>query len=260
VEVSGESFSHVDNSDIEAKRQQALLSAREERPGLGTSWGETRKSRVHAVSFVRDSAYAPTATQSIFYNDTRGVLAQTGERSLSTLGRNLTELDNGFVTVEIVDPDGDPLPGTLSRGRSYVVGRDGDRYAIRIRNREPYRVEVLASVDGLDVIDGTKAQFQKRGYVIDANSSLMIDGFRRSRGSVAAFRFGAVSDSYAARTSGDRNVGVIGVAVFAERGCCSQPYTQREIDKRETADPFPGQFAQPPQRLLQAPRHPHESE
>jgi hypothetical protein len=54
-----------------------------------------------------------------------------------------------------------------------------------------------------------------------------------------------VSDSYAARTSGDRNVGVVGVAFFAER---DSPWTTDEIRRRETADPFPGDktYAQPP--------------
>lgn len=227
-------------------RPHDSIRPREERPGLGTTWGETRESPVTSVDFVRDNAFTPTATNRIFYNDTEGVLAQTGQSSLSSLGRNLTELDNGFVTVEIVDPDGDPLPGTRSGSRSYVVGHDGDRYSIRIRNLEPYRIEVLATVDGLDVIDGTKGHFRKRGYVIRPSSSLTIDGFRRSTDSVASFRFGAVSDSYAARTSGDRNVGVIGIALFAERGCCAEPYSRHEIDRRETADPFPGQYARPP--------------
>jgi hypothetical protein len=52
-----------------------------------------------------------------------------------------------------------------------------------------------------------------------------------------------VSESYAARTSGDRNVGVIGFAFFAERG---SRWTNDEIRRRETANPFPGGFAEPP--------------
>jgi hypothetical protein len=209
---------------------------------------------VSTVSFERDNQYAPTATTRIFYNDKNGIVAQTGQRTTSAFGRNQTDLGNGFVTVEIVDPDGYPLPGLISGGRSYVVGHDGDRYAIRIRNNEQYRVEVVATVDGLDVIDGTKGNFGKRGYVIDAYSSVLIEGFRRSTNAVAAFRFGAVSDSYAARTGSDRNVGVIGVALFAERGCCVEPYPQHEVYKRETADPFPGQFARPPRQPLARPQ------
>ena len=46
-------------------------------------------------------------------------------------------------------------------------------------------------------------------------------------------------------TGDDRNVGVIGVAFFEERGA-TFPWTQKEIDQRHDADPFPGQFAKPP--------------
>jgi hypothetical protein len=62
---------------------------------------------------------------------------------------------------------------------------------------------------------------------------------------VAAFRFGSVRGSYAARKGNDRNVGVIGVAFFAERGA-ETPWTRREMDRRNSADPFPGRFASPP--------------
>jgi len=237
-----------DDAYAAKSRKTEPFRPREERPGLGTSWGETRKSWVSTVGFERDSQYAPTATQSIYYNDANGVLAQTGQRSMSALGRNQTEFGNGFVSVEVVDPEGYPLPGMVSHGRSYIVGRDGDRYSLRIRNNESYRVEVVASVDGLDVIDGTKAHFQKRGYVVDPYSTVLIEGFRKSTSSVASFRFGSVSDSYAARTGSDRHVGVIGIALFAERGCCVETYSQQELIRRESADPFPGQFARPPRQ------------
>jgi urate oxidase len=128
-----------------------------------------------------------------------------------------------------------------------VVGSDGDRYAIRIRNHDGQRVEVVATVDGLDVIDGTRAGFSKRGYIVDPYATLLIEGFRRSSSAIAAFRFGAVADSYAARTQSDRHVGVIGVAVFGERARAPE-YSEDELRRRDSADPFPGRYARPPQR------------
>jgi hypothetical protein len=38
---------------------------------------------------------------------------------------------------------------------------------------------------------------------------------------------------------------VIGVALFHERGS-SLPWTERELDRRDSANPFPGGFASPP--------------
>ena len=55
---------------------------------------------------------------------------------------------------------------------------------------------------------------------------------------------GAVADSYAAQTSGDRNVGVVGLAIFSERGAV---WTPAELGRRDSADPFPNRgYAMPP--------------
>ena len=68
----------------------------------------------------------------------------------------------------------------------------------------------------------------KRGYLVDPHGELEIDGFRQSMETVAAFRFGSVRGSYADQKHGDtRNVGVIGVALFNERGTNPFPWTQR---------------------------------
>jgi hypothetical protein len=113
-----------------------------------------------------------------------------------------------------------------------------------VRNGTTARFEIVASVDGLDVIDGKPADPNRRGYIVDPHGTLVIDGFRTSDASVAAFRFGRVSDSYAARTSGDRNVGVVGFAIFSERGAY---WTPAELGRRDTADPFPNRgYSAPP--------------
>jgi hypothetical protein len=103
---------------------------------------------------------------------------------------------------------------------------------------------VVASVDGLDVIDGGDAQFGKRGYIVPPWGSLDIDGFRSSSQAVQAFRFGAIEDSYAVARGRGADVGVVGVAVFEEQGW--------DVDSRRwnsgyhEPEPFPGRFAPPP--------------
>jgi hypothetical protein len=125
-----------------------------------------------------------------------------------------------------------------------IVGEDGQRYKIVVRNATTARFEIVASVDGLDVIDGKQADPNRRGYIVDPHDTLVIDGFRTSDANVAAFRFGRVADSYAAQTSGDRNVGVVGLAIFAERGAV---WTTGELNMRDTANPFPSRgYAMPP--------------
>jgi hypothetical protein len=223
--------------EAEGARQESV------RPGLGTSWGEARESRVSHTTFVRENRSTPFGVASFLYNDEAGVRAAARgafvdwSRSVASLGRG--------ITVTIAEPSGEPLPAAQVGGRTYVVGRDGDRYVIRVDNRSPVRLEAVATVDGLDVVDGGDGSLEKRGYVIAPHDSLEIEGFRESRGTVRAFRFGATDDSYASRRGKGRNVGVIGVAVFEEEGAQWQ-WTREELDRRDSADPFPGRFAPPP--------------
>lgn len=118
--------------------------------------------------------------------------------------------------VEVVRASGARLPTFEHEGRTYVEGVRGERYKIRVSNPTGERVEAVVSVDGLDVLDGKPAAFERRGYIVPPYGSTRIAGFRRSQDEVAAFRFSSVRDSYAARKGDDRDVGVIGVALFEE--------------------------------------------
>lgn len=114
--------------------------------------------------------------------------------------------------------DGQPVREFVHRGRYYVLGHRGRRYALRVRNNTDRRVEVVATIDGLDVLDGKPGDFvNKRGYILGPWQTYDIEGFRLDMSRVAAFRFSSVRDSYAAKTGHARNVGVIGVAFFTER-------------------------------------------
>jgi hypothetical protein len=212
-----------------------------ERPGLGTEFGERVYSQVRERAFDRATS-SPFASVALFYNDAEGVRAQVRHR-----GGDLDDIraytPGGGISIALTDSSGNVLPGGDANGRTYVVGQDGARYNLVIRNDSGGRFEVIASVDGLDVIDGKAAGHAKRGYILEPYSLLTIDGFRTSEETVAAFRFGKVKDSYASRTGSDRNVGVIGVAFFAERGSV---WTTDEINRRETADPFPNKYSAPP--------------
>ncbi|HET6147947.1 MAG TPA: hypothetical protein VFH68_10490 [Polyangia bacterium] len=123
----------------------------------------------------------------------------------------------GAYDVEVL-VDGVPAPTYGHDGETYVMGQLGARYTLRVHNRSDRRIEAVVSVDGRDVIDGKGAELRgKRGYLVPAYGQIDIDGWRISHSEAAAFRFSTVRDSYAARTGGAREVGVIGVAVFPER-------------------------------------------
>ncbi|AUX42706.1 uncharacterized protein SOCE26_041390 [Sorangium cellulosum] len=116
-----------------------------------------------------------------------------------------------------------PAREYFHRDTAYVEGRSGQRYALRVRNLTGGRVEVVPTVDGLDVQSGKDASFDLRGHVIDAHGSWDFTGFRISQTDVATFRFGSIEQSYAAQIGKPRNVGVIGLAVFEERAPLPPP-------------------------------------
>lgn len=234
-------------------RKQAAWSANaveaaQERPGLGTRWGETRESQVIGTGFRRAEPERPRATATIHYNDQSGIRAMAGSAQPRRARPALSGAADSLIAVELRDQSGSLLPGLAVDGRWFVVGERGRRYSIVVRNESDARIEVVLSVDGLDVLDGRAASDQKRGYVIAPGGRLNVEGFRQSFDAVAAFRFGSVSESYANRKYGDtRNVGVIGVAVFHEYG--SDPFVLRERERRLRASPFPGNFASPPEPM-----------
>jgi len=123
-----------------------------------------------------------------------------------------------LVDMQIVERSrGETLSTWRHGGASYVAGRPGDRYAVRLTNRSPGRVLVVLSVDGVNAVSGETASVSQTGYVLAPYQSAEITGWRKSYSEAAAFYFTALPDSYASRTGRPDNVGVIGAAVFRER-------------------------------------------
>ncbi|HFE44067.1 MAG TPA: hypothetical protein ENJ18_01050 [Nannocystis exedens] len=237
--TAAESVARGDASVGGASVSDTAPAPRRTSPGLGTAYGETRYSKVHTVPFYRSSDN-PDVVLSLRYNDPQGIAALSsvrgGARSpQATMHRNSLQ-------VSLLGEHGGVLPGAEIGGQVYAVGGIGQRYMIAIENHTTERYEVLASVDGLDVIDGSDASFRKRGYVVDPYTSFVIEGWRTGDETVAAFRFSALEESYAAQTGRPRNVGVVGVAFFQEH----RPIDTRELDRRDSADPFPHRYTPPP--------------
>ena len=232
------------DSSTSSRRFEPSTPAPAERPGLGTEFGEARTSRVHDVSFVREAG-RPFAVATLNYNDRRGVDALAANASRRDSSRSVAT-GGGAVTISIRDSGGEPLEAVHVGDRTFVVGQAGQRYSIVLQNHTSHRFEALGTVDGLDVINGKPGTFDSRGYVLMPFATLEIEGFRTSTSAVAAFRFASVADSYAAQTGSARNVGVIGIAFFGEKGDSFVPESETRL--RDSASPFPAdpRFAQPP--------------
>lgn len=174
---------------------------------LGTQWGESLDSRVTSVNMKR-MGDRPLATNALRY-----AAAASGDEVVRELA-----LASGRVGLRVIKDDGAAWPIYRKGGAEMLKGRDGQRYRLEYRNySQTQTYEIVATVDGLDVLNGQAGNIRNRGYVLRPGAVLRIDGFRKSRDEVAAFRFGSVADSYAANSDAGSasNAGVIGTAIFA---------------------------------------------
>jgi hypothetical protein len=220
--------------------EDEAIAAEESRPGLGTAYGESRRSSIENVSFSRAEASTPDVVFAIHYDDASGVrAAANAKRTRAWADEALQE--HAGLSFALLDDSGRVLPAAAVGSDLWAVGSPDSRYSLAIANDTASAFEVVASVDGLDIIDGRPASFSKRGYIVDPFSSVVIDGWRTSEDSVAAFRFSSVDDSYAERMGDGRNIGVIGAAFFREapRGW-DDWRAPEESWRRDRADPFPG--------------------
>lgn len=205
-----------------------------QRPGIGTGWGGEVKSRIGYTSFNRSNK--KPAIASIYYNDKEGIKAMTS--SWSHTGKGMQRAANGLVEWG-VKSGWSYLKNVHSGGKRFVQGSKGSSYSLVVKNRAHSRLEVVLSVDGLDVMDGKPASTRKRGYIIEPGKTLTIKGFRTSEAAVAAFKFSGVNQSYSNMSGkGTRNVGVIGMAVFTEKGVDPWRWSQNELRNRNSARPF----------------------
>lgn len=172
---------------------------------LGTQWGEEMSSSVHTVDLKRVSN-TPADVVEIRYaaNQVKGSSIQSAN------------IANGRIQVSILNERGAKWPLTQDGQYLYLKGKQGERYQLHYRNLSNNTYEIVATVDGLDVLNGQPGSVRNAGYVLRPNGTLTIQGFRLSKDEIAAFRFSSPDDAYASNTpAGDaRNIGVIGTAVF----------------------------------------------
>ena len=206
------------------------------RPGYATTWGPSINSHMTYTSFRRESEKPHGGVAAIWYNDREGIDAMTNKNYYTSSGRKRAA--NGLVEWGMRSGFG-VMRNYHSGGKRFVVGRKGARYSVSVKNNSRSRLELVVSVDGLDVVDGKPASVNKRGYIVAPGQTLEIKGWRSSEAEVASFVFAPVESSYASLKHGNtRNIGVVGLAVFTEKGV--DPWSGRPADahNRFAASPF----------------------
>ena len=206
------------------------------RPGYATTWGPSVASRMTYTSFNRAKDDPSAGVSLIWYNDKKGIDAMTEKRYYTSSGRKRAA--GGLVEWGMKSNFG-MMRNYHANGKRFVVGSKGSKYSISVKNNAESRLEIVASVDGLDVVDGKTASVKKRGYIVWPGQTIEIKGWRSSEQEVASFVFSTVASSYAGLKNEDtRNVGVVALAVFTEKGV--DPWSGRNDDtnRRFAASPF----------------------
>ena len=184
-------------------------------PSVGTAWGQDIHSTVTAVSAERAEA-EPIDTIVINY---------------------ITQVESGYDRIYSIrvgeleyavrDKNFNSLPVTRIFNRSMgqwqyqLQAKMNTHYQLYIRNySHDTDYEVVATVDGLDVLNGRPGSIRNAGYIVKAGDSLAIKGFRKNNSTEAAFIFSPLERAYSAHSAyGDvRNAGMIGFAAFVLKG------------------------------------------
>jgi hypothetical protein len=131
--------------------------------------------------------------------------------------------------------DGRSVRLIAHEGHLYLpVPRMGSEYELRVINHNIRRVTAIVSVDGLSVITSEPAADRQAGYVVDPYGNIIIKGWRRDSGTVAAFTFEERENSYAYRMGHRDNLGVIELVAFEEEDTSPRPVLRKEtpVDAR----------------------------
>lgn len=172
---------------------------------LGTQWGDEVDSRVTQVDMRRISE-SPIAETSVRYADKR-----YSGRSVNSIS-----MAAGMVEFALESDSGRRLPLYRDGSQYFLSGEAGQAYRLVYRNNSNATYEIVASVDGLDVLNGSRASRGNNGYVLRPKDTLVIEGFRKSNAAVASFVFSKPQDAYAAHSDNGsiNNTGIIGSVVY----------------------------------------------
>ena len=201
-ESASQSQTEATSADAAAEAANNQVAADEK---LGTKWGDEIDSHVTEVQLKRksDSPLAET-------------IVQYADKNYKGKTINSISIAAGKVSFSVVDDHGNRIPMYRVGQSYYLSGREGQSYQLQYENNTAKTFEVVASVDGVDVIDGSEASRSNSGYVLHAHDSLKIEGFRKSESAVASFTFSKPKDAYAANSENGsiQNAGVIGTVLY----------------------------------------------
>ena len=171
---------------------------------LGTQWGDEVDSPVTVIDLRRVSE-EPIEEMQVTYAD----------KTYQGRALNSMSLVAGKIDFSVATDNGN-LSIYRDASNYYLQGKAGQAYRLVYQNNSSKTYEVVASVDGINVLDGSEASRYDDGYVLRPNEELVIEGFRKSQEAVASFIFSKPENAYAANTDSGSidNTGIIATVIY----------------------------------------------
>lgn len=172
---------------------------------LGTMWGDEVTSHSRTVNAKRISDEPLVETQ-----------LRYAAKTFIGKSINTMSLNAGKISFSVIGDDGEPLLIFRDGKKYYLTAKEGQSYQLKYENHTNQAYEVVASVDGLDVLNGLSASKYNTGYLLYPKATLVIDGFRKSDKAVASFTFSKTKDAYSTNSNdgSEDNTGIIGMVIY----------------------------------------------
>jgi len=137
--------------------------------GIGTQWGDGVESHVREVKLARINN-TPIDVAVIHYS-----------KKAFVHGKKVQELMlNGDVGMSIIDDNNNKWSLFKQDDEINMSGEAGKNYQLYYVNYSRNTYEIVATVDGLDVINGKAGSLNNNGYILRPYSTLSIKGFRKN--------------------------------------------------------------------------------
>ena len=207
--------------------------------GLSVAAGLTACAATKPVALAPDSweratPKTPQMLARLFYGPrsiTDALLLEMQDVALPA--RRWTRCGNGMISLRAENDRGRRLPALQCGGQLVVVGEPGTAWRLWVRNETDVPIEVLPSVDGLDLETGKPADLALRGRLLGPRESVAFASMAGAAGKETPLTFREVKDTsalYRMTTTG--TLGMVVVAVFLPKDVDSfdsQPLLQRRL-------------------------------
>lgn len=214
----------------DATSAQASNDNVQQQEQLGTKWGDEVSSLTAQVDAKRLTSQ-PIEELQVRYAD----------KDFKGKSLNDISLQAGQLRFTVQTDAGERLPLYRAGQNYYVAGKAGQSYQLHYQNNSDNTYEIVASVDGIDVLNGSSASRSNAGYIVKPHETLVIEGFRKSAEAVASFTFSKPEASYANHNASGSvsNAGIIGTAIYELEPLEPKPAPQYAPEPTAKPNAFP---------------------